>query len=165
MHSDILAVLHLILSYQLSEKMSSGSSVQSTSSLLTSTVSTASQDSLNLGFKPGLPPYAPETDGSYSHSSSVSASSVPGAHAKLNSPSLSSSSDFRPSRLLTVDEKQFNPNSGAHAAGHKKKSKSKKGCISGISLDLHYKNLLTTSGRGRSTLGTGSGAPAGCDLM
>lgn len=145
--------------------MSSGSSVQSTSSSLTITVSTASQESLDLGIKPGLSACSPETECSYRLSSSVSASFITGSQNKLIPPSISDSSDFEPLSLSSVNEDLCNANSGAPAAGHKKKLKSKKGCIGRINLDFHYQNLLTASGRGRSSLGTGSGAPAGCDLM
>jgi hypothetical protein len=46
-----------------------------------------------------------------------------------------------------------------------KTTKSRKGCVGGLEFDFHYHNLVTASGQGRSTVGSGSGAPGGCDIM
>lgn len=166
-HSDTFSSITLEkkISYQLSSNMSSEGSAQSPPSSFTSTVSTTPQASLKLGVKPGRSANSPKTEFSHSLSSSVSASLITSSHAKLYSPPISTSSALKSSSLSTSHEQLCNATSGARVAGHEKKLKLKKGCISGIHLDFHYRNLLTASGRGRSTLGTGSGAPAGCDLM
>lgn len=140
--------------------MSSGSSVHSTSSTLTSTIPSTSQNSLESSIKPGLSVISPEPGFAYYPSGPASASFVIGSHSKPSSRARSNSSP-----VSTFNEKPSNASSGGRASGHKGKSKSKIGCISGIKLDFRYHNLFMASGRGRSTLGTGSGAPAGCDLM
>ena len=140
--------------------MSSGSSARSTSSSLISTAPTSSQYSLDLGVKPGLSACSPGDKCSFNPSGVASASLISGSYGKSNSLPTSTSSP-----LSTVNGKSSNANFDARAAEHEGKSRSRKGCINGIKLDFRYRNMLTASGRGRSTLGTGSGAPAGCDIM
>lgn len=145
--------------------MSSGSSARSTSSSLISTVPTSSQHSLHLGVKPGLSASSPGDKCSFHPSGSASASLITGSYGKSDSLPTSSSSPLKSSPLSTVNGKSSNANLGAQVAEHEGKSKSRKGCINGIKFDFRYRNMLTASGRGRSTLGTGSGAPVGCDIM
>ena len=161
MHSDTIGSFILeIIFISSAQKMYSGSSVHSSSSSLTSTIPTTSQNSLESNIKPGLSVDLPELGFSYYLSGPASAPVVIASHGKSSSRPRSNSSP-----VSTFDEKPSNASSGGRAFGHKGKSKSKNGCISGMKLDFHYHNLFTASGRGRSTLGTGSGAPAGCDLM
>lgn len=145
--------------------MSSGSSVHSTSSSLTSTIPTSSHDSLESSVKSGLSVNLPGSTCSYYPPGPASASFIIESHGKSKSRPRSNSSPYKSPPVPAFDENLSNANFHGQADGYKGKSKSKKGSIGGIKLDFHYHNLFTTSGRGRSTLGTGSGAPAGCDIM
>lgn len=145
--------------------MSSGSMTQSPSSLTSTTSSTSPQTSFKFGVKPCTSSYSLKTESSGRRSSSVSASPSNRSHAKPISLSIPASSTLGSSSLISLNGKQCSTTPAVRAAKQEKKSKPKKGCISGLDLDFHYQNLLTTSGHGRSTMGTGSGVPAGCDLM
>lgn len=158
-----LAALHIkIYLISSAQKMSSRSSAHSAT---TSTASTASQDSQVPNVDPGLSAGSPEPECSCRHSGSVSASSATGSHVEPTPSPISEPSALKSSPLSRIDKKLSNATSGAPATGQKKKSKSNQGCICGISFDFHYRNLLTSSGAEKSTLGTGGGAPTGCDLM
>ena len=64
-----------------------------------------------------------------------------------------------------MNEKLRKKASAFHVAEREKKVKAKKNCLGGINLDFHYRNLTTVPGYGRATVGSGSVAPGGCDLM
>lgn len=166
MHSNTFgSITFEIIFISSAQNMSSGSSVHSTSSSLTSTIPTTPQNSVGSGTKPELSIYPPEPSCSYYPSGPASASFIIESDRKSKPRSRSNSAPFKSSPILTFNENPSNANSDGRPAGQKGKSKWRKGCISGIKLDFHYQNLLTSSGRGRSTLGTGAGAPAGCDIM
>lgn len=144
--------------------MSSAGATRSPSSLTGTNSSISPPTSLKFGDKPCIS-YSLKTETSCQSSSSVSASQNNGSHAKPITLSIPASSTLRPSSLASLNGKLRSATTAVRAAKQEKKSNPKKGCISGMNVDFHYQNLLTTSGRGRSTIGTGGGMPTGCDLM
>ena len=145
--------------------MSSAGATQSLSSLTGTNSSTSPPTSLKFGDKPCTSSYSLKTDTSCQSSSSVSSSRNNGSHAKPISLPIPASSTLGSSSLASLNGKLRSATTAVRAAKQDKKSNPKKGCISGMNLDFHYQNLLTTPGRGRSRIGTGGGMPTGCDLM
>lgn len=143
--------------------MSSGSAALSSSSI--TPIGTIYDVSSQASVKPGKSPFSSKDESSYRPPSSVSASFSHESHVNITSPSLSTLSTLGPSSSSSVTGELHSATSAIHRNEREEKVKLKRKHLGGLNLDFHYRNLLTVSGHGRRSLGTGSGAPGGCDLM
>jgi hypothetical protein len=139
--------------------------VAHSSSSLSSTVSPfSSNSSFKFGVQQGIPTSSKKTEASYRSLNSSSAISDNETDPKQKPDSVTNSSASESRSLSFISEKPCHTASTIRTVkeGNLKTNKKFRG---GIDFDFQYRNVIATSGHGRPTLGAGSGAPTGCDIM
>lgn len=133
---------------------------------LSSTVSSFSSNaSFKFGIQQGVHARSTKPEASYRSLTSSSASSNNGSNTKQKPNSVTNSPTSESYSLSFINEQPCNATSAIRIVKKEGNLTTNKKFRGGIDFDFQYRNVITTSGHGRSTLGAGSGAPTGCDIM